>query len=100
LESGAVPVVADNPIKDPAWPNDSPTIGNVSVVYSQHLGLWLMTYDGGRQSRETAGVYFAYAGEPWGPWSAPQLIFNQKRDGAVGSSFTTPASLQTRPATV
>ena len=97
LESGAVPVVVDNPLKGPAWPNDSPTIGNVSVVYSQDLGLWLMTYDGGRQSQATGGVYFAYAREPWGPWSEPQLIFNQKRDGAVGKFIHDPSIVPTPP---
>ena len=30
----AVPVVQDNPLNGPAWPNDSPTVGNLSVVYS------------------------------------------------------------------
>ena len=82
-ESAAVPVVVDNPLNGPAWPNDKPTIGNVSVTFSKDLGLWLMTYDAG-QSQATAGVYFAYASEPWGPWSKPQLIFSPKRDGAMG----------------
>jgi hypothetical protein len=89
-ESGAVPVLVDNPLKGPAWPNDTPTIGNVSVTYAQDLGLWLMTYDGGRQSQTTAGVYFSYAREPWGPWSDPQLIFNPRRDGAVGKFIHDP----------
>jgi hypothetical protein len=50
-ESNAVPLIIDNPLKGPAWPNDTPSIGNVSVVYSPDLGLWLMIYDGGRQSQ-------------------------------------------------
>lgn len=83
-ESAAVPVVVDNPLGGPAWPKDAPTIGNVSVSYSRDAGLWLMTYDGGRQSENTAGVYFAYAPMPWGPWSKPQLIFNAKRDHGFG----------------
>ncbi len=81
-ESGAVPIVVDNPLGH--TPPDPPTIGNVSVVYSQDLGLWLMTYDGGRQTEATNGVYFSYASNPWGPWSPPQLIFNAKRDHALG----------------
>jgi hypothetical protein len=75
-ESAAVPVVAEK---------GGPSIGNVSVIYSPALGLWLMTYDGGRQSPSTAGVYFTYAKDPWGPWAEPQLIFNQRRDGANGT---------------
>lgn len=84
VETNAMPVVVDNPTNGPAWPNDFPTVGNVSVTYSPDLGLWLMTYDGGRQKESKTGVYFCYASEPWGPWSTPQLIFNAKRDGGSG----------------
>ncbi len=83
-ESGAVPVVQDNPLNGPPWPNDTPTVGNLSVVYSGALGFWLMTYDGGRQTEKTRGVYFTYAEQPWGPWSTPQLIFSDVRDKAYG----------------
>jgi hypothetical protein len=82
LESAAVPVVVDNPLGH--TPPDGPTVGNISVIYAQDLGLWLMTYDGGRQTPATNGVYFAYAPAPWGPWSSPQLVFNAKRDDALG----------------
>jgi hypothetical protein len=81
-ESAAVPVVAEK---------GGPSIGNVSVVHSSTLGLWLMTYDGGRQSPSAAGVYFTYAKDPWGPWAEPQLIFNQKRDGATGKFVHDPS---------
>ncbi len=87
-EVGAVPVVQDNPLNGPAWPNDNPTVGNLSVVYSSALNLWLMTYDGGRQtttpSNRIKGVYFTYAPQPWGPWAAPQLVLNDTRDNAYG----------------
>lgn len=86
-ESDSVPVVVDNPL---GAANNKPTIGNVSVNYSDELDLWLMTYDGGSQSRGTVGMYFAYASEPWGPWSKPQLIFNAERDGAFGSFIHDP----------
>ncbi len=77
-ESAAVPVVTDiNPA--------NPTIGNLSAFYSQQLGLWLMTYDGGRGSNTTVGTYFTYAPQPWGPWSTPQRIFNDCRDKALGN---------------
>jgi uncharacterized protein (TIGR03437 family) len=83
-EAGVVPVVQDNPLNGPAWPNDSPTVGNLSVVYSTALNLWLMTYDGGRQSNSTRGSYFTYAAEPWGPWVTPQLMFQEFRDKDYG----------------
>jgi uncharacterized protein (TIGR03437 family) len=78
LESASVPVVTD---LNPA----NPTIGNLSVFYSTQLGLWLMTYDGGKGSDATVGVYFTYAPQPWGPWSTPQRIFNDCRDKALGN---------------
>ncbi len=81
-ESAAVPVVAEK---------GGPSIGNVSVIHSSTLGLWLMTYDGGRQSPSTGGVYFTYAKDPWGPWAEPQLIFNQRRDGANGKFVHDPS---------
>jgi uncharacterized protein (TIGR03437 family) len=77
-ESSAVPIVTD---LDPA----NPTIGNVSVSYSQPLGLWLMVYDGGRGSISTEGMYVTYAPRPWGPWSTPQLVFNACRDNGFGN---------------
>jgi hypothetical protein len=83
-ETGAVPVVQDDPLDGPAWPNDSPTVGKMSVAYSTDLNLWLMTYDGGRQSNATTGIYFTYAPAPWGPWATPQLIFNANRDHGRG----------------
>jgi hypothetical protein len=87
IETNAVPVVQDNPTNGPPWPNDTPAVGNLSVIYSTNLSLWLMAYDGGRNSispTNTAGIYFCSAPQPWGPWSAPQLIFNATRDKGFG----------------
>ena len=96
-ESGAVPVIQDNPLNGPPWPNDTPSIGNMSVVYSEELKLWLMTYDGGKTATSlTKGVYFTYAQQPWGPWAAPQLIFNAERDNARGKFLHDP-SIQPNP---
>jgi hypothetical protein len=88
VESNAVPVVQDNPTNGPAWPCDTPSVGAMSAVYSPALGLWLMTFDGGRHTSDktaTVGVYFCYAAQPWGPWSTPQLIFNATRDNGFGN---------------
>ena len=83
-EGDAVPVIQDNPVGGPPWPGDDPTVGNLSVGWCPELGLWLATFDGGRQTNATRGVYFTYAQHPWGPWATPQLIFNIVRDGAWG----------------
>jgi hypothetical protein len=95
VETDAVPIVRDDPhaeigigpVQSP-WPNDTPTIGNVSVLWSPALNLWLMTFDGGRQApsaKQTSGVYFSYALAPWGPWFTPQHIFNATDDHALGA---------------
>ncbi len=88
-EADAVPVVRDNPLK---IPNYEGGVGNMSVIYSNELGLWLMTYDsaGRGGSRESRGFYFTYAAEPWGPWQEPQLIFNADRDGGRGTFIHDP----------
>jgi hypothetical protein len=101
-ESNAVPVVQDNPTNGPPWPNDNPAVGNVSVIYSTNLSLWLMNYDGGgntgkKNKDQTTGIYFSAAPKPWGPWSQPQLIFNKYRDNADGV-FIYDAKTQTGPA--
>jgi hypothetical protein len=87
IETNAVPVVRDNPTNGPPWPHDTPSVGNMSVIYSTNLSLWLMTYDGGRNTDDHTnytGIYFSYAAQPWGPWSTPQMIFNPTRDGGFG----------------
>ncbi len=50
---------------------DHPTIGDLSVIWTPALRLWLMTYD----SRDPRGIVFRYSATPWGPWSAAQIIF-------------------------
>jgi hypothetical protein len=80
-ESAAVPIIRDNPQNSASY---TPSVGNMNIGYSAELGLWLLTFDGGRSSMATAGTYFTYAKELTGPWATPQLIFNQARDNALG----------------
>ena len=82
-EIDAKPVVVDNPRG--SIPPDHPGVGELTVTYCHELGLWLMTYDGGRVTPEDTGAYFTYAKHPWGPWSTPQLIFNASRDNGLGN---------------
>jgi Domain of unknown function (DUF4185) len=100
-ESDSVPVVYDNPAGLPLpigvpGTSDPGTVGEISVAYVAQLGLWVMTYDGGRQrgvgtnEPETVGIYFSYAAFPWGPWATPQLIFNACRDNGLGNFLSYP----------
>jgi hypothetical protein len=54
------------------------TLGDLSVTWCKDLGLWLMTYD---RRTPTRGIAFSYARTPWGPWSAPQILFSAANDG-------------------
>ena len=54
------------------------TLGDLSVTWCKDLGLWLMTYD---RRAPTRGIAFSYSRTPWGPWSAPQILFNVANDG-------------------
>jgi len=95
----AVPVVYDNPTNLPVNPGcimqnlfssqpvDPGTAGNVSVSYNEKLSQWLMTWDGGRQSPSTVGIYFSHASEPWGPWSKPQLVYSSCEAASYGEGF-------------
>ena len=64
------------------------TMGDVSVTWAKDLGLWLMVWDS--RPPATRGILFSYAGLPWGPWSAPQVIFDPVRDGALGKFIHNP----------
>jgi hypothetical protein len=74
-EMDAVPVVYDNPTELKTTP-DPGTVGDTSLRYFAELGLWLMTWDGGRQLPADTGIYFSVASAPWGPWSTPQRVYN------------------------
>jgi Domain of unknown function (DUF4185) len=75
-ESAAIPIITNG------------TLGDVSVIWCGELNLWLMTYDS--RAPAQAGILFSYSATPWGPWSAPQLLFNAQRDGALGKFIHDP----------
>ena len=75
-ESSATPIITNG------------TLGDVSVIWCRELKLWLMTYDS--RAPAAAGILFSYSTTPWGPWSAPQLLFNARNDGALGQFIHDP----------
>jgi uncharacterized protein (TIGR03437 family) len=55
----------------------------LGVDYNQPLQRWVMLYNClNRTAANPAGVYMRFAQQPWGPWGAPQTIFNGVRDRA------------------
>jgi uncharacterized protein DUF4185 len=75
-ESAAVPIVKNG------------TMGDLSVTWCKDLGLWLMTYDG--RSHGRSFISFSYSPLPWGPWTTPQVIFDEVRDRAMGTFIHDP----------
>lgn len=49
-------------------------MSDVSVEYNAYLGEWMMIY--ACRNIALPGIYMTTALEPWGPWSAPQRIFD------------------------
>jgi hypothetical protein len=61
----------------------NPVIPYASVAYSKALKLWLLLYENAGRG-PGSGIYETYSAFPWGPWSAPQQIFNACRDQGYG----------------
>jgi Domain of unknown function (DUF4185) len=51
---------------------DQPQVGELSVVWVQPLGLWLMLYN----AATPRGINGRVAASPWGPWSEPIIVFD------------------------
>jgi hypothetical protein len=60
--------------------NDSPAdcAGQVGVEWNQFVNSWVMLYDCLTNNTPTNphGIWMRTAAQPWGPWSAPQTVFN------------------------
>jgi hypothetical protein len=54
-------------------PDDERCIGEFSVTWNAPLRRWLMLY-----ACRRVGVFARVAAAPWGPWSAPSLILDDK----------------------
>ncbi len=60
--------------------------GELGVDYNTFLQRWVMLYNcSNRTAANLSGIYLRFAKQPWGPWGAPQTIFNGQRDR--GSCF-------------
>jgi hypothetical protein len=49
-----------------------PQVGELSASWIAPLGLWLLLYNAG----SPRGINGRVAASPWGPWSAPMLVFD------------------------
>lgn len=51
-------------------------MGELSVTWNPYLGRWLMLYN----CSAPRGILYRVASRPWGPWSAPQVLFEPRAD--------------------
>ncbi|WP_029663331.1 DUF4185 domain-containing protein [Cellulomonas sp. KRMCY2] len=60
------------------------TVGELSVMYSDHLERWLMTYSTGGDAVIAEGI------TPWGPWSEPHVITTQAEHPGLYAPYLNP----------
>ena len=77
-EAGAVQLFQDVDGTPPAPKNCT---GELGVDYNTFLQRWVMLYNClDKTAANLNGVRMRVAPQPWGPWGAPQTIFNPQRD--------------------
>jgi hypothetical protein len=69
---------ADESASSPLFEDAPPCMGELGVEYNAYLHRWVMLYN--CLSANPRGIVMRTASYPWGPWSAPQTIFNPIRD--------------------
>jgi len=83
----------------PAWSPDEPragelfdhkVVGELSVAYCPPLGRFLMLYNSARPF----GIVLRWAERPWGPWSAPVMLFDPVRERGYGHFIHQPPGLR------
>jgi hypothetical protein len=77
------PVWSHAPVAAAPLFNDTPNcMGELGVEWNPYLGRWMMLYNCLDSSPgHPRGIWMRTAPQPWGPWSAPQTIFNPQTDG-------------------
>jgi len=63
---------------------DQPVVGELSVAYNRFIRRWVMLYNSDDAQR---GINFRTARQPWGPWSANQVLLDPWSGGAYGQYF-------------
>jgi hypothetical protein len=56
---------------------NQPSVGELSVGWNKFIKRWVMLYNSG----SPRGINFRTARQPWGPWSAPQVLMEPWNDG-------------------
>jgi Domain of unknown function (DUF4185) len=81
-ETSASPLFHDTLPDASGQPRVADCMGEVGVTWNTFVNRWLMLYNcADATPANPRGVYIRTAPQPWGPWSAPQTLFNAERDG-------------------
>ncbi len=80
-EKNATPVFHDS-LPDPSGTMTvADDVGEVGVEWNPYVRSWIMLYNSANNTpANPRGIYMRSAPHPWGPWSAPQTVFNATRD--------------------
>jgi uncharacterized protein (TIGR03437 family) len=80
-ENGAISLFQDYNGNPPQPANCARQLG---VQYNKFVQRWMMLYTCGNvTTANLSGFYLRFAAQPWGPWGAPQTVFNADRDRGI-----------------
>jgi hypothetical protein len=83
-ESNASPLFHDSRPNAAGQPQVADCMGELGAAWNPFVKRWLLLYNCDNDSPgHPRGIYLRAAGQPWGPWSAPQTIFNPERDNGL-----------------
>jgi hypothetical protein len=83
-ENDAAPLFHDTAPDAAGQPQTADCMGELGVEWNKFLSRWMMLYNClNATPTRPHGIYMRLAEQPWGPWSAPQTIFNPARDGGL-----------------
>lgn len=83
-EAGAVPLFHDSLPGPGGTMQLADCMGELGVEWNPFVRRWVMLYNSTNNSTlNPRGIYMRVAPQPWGPWSAPQTIFNPVRDDGL-----------------
>ncbi len=83
-EGDAVPLFHDSLPAPGGGMQVADCMGEVGVQWNPYTRCWVMLYNSADNSASNPhGIWMRTAKNPWGPWSAPQTIFNPATDNGL-----------------
>jgi hypothetical protein len=84
-EIDAAPIFKDYPAEGAKADGPQIGVGELGVEWNRFVNRWVFLYNCGFGSpRSSAGIKMRLAKNPWGPWTEPQTIFDEWKDGGYG----------------